>query len=59
MWWERWKQNGNLQGGENKKHSEVDLDNQVGELVSKHLSNEAVGFLALIDQNCGKKHLLW
>ena len=35
----------NLQGGENKEHSEVNLDHQVGKLLSKHLSNQAVGFL--------------
>ena len=35
----------NLQRGENKKHSEVDLDNQIRELVSKHLTHQTDEFL--------------
>ena len=30
-----------LQGGKNEEDSEVDLHNQVGELVGKHLSEQA------------------
>ena len=37
-----WKLNENLQGGEDKKDSQVNLDNQVGELVSKDLSDQTV-----------------
>ena len=36
------KSNENLQGGKNKKHSEMNLDDHVRELVGKHLSEKAV-----------------
>ena len=35
------KSNENLQGGKNKKHSEMNLDDHVRELVGKHLSEKA------------------
>ena len=36
---------GDLQGGKNQKHSEVNLNHQVWELLSKYLSNQAVTFI--------------
>ena len=51
MKWECQKLNANLQGCENEKHSEINLDDQVGELISKHLSDQAAKFV--INGNCG------
>ena len=36
--------NVNLQGCQNKKHGEVDLDDEVGELVSKHCRGQTAKF---------------
>ena len=40
MWWECQKLKAYLQGRENKKHGEINLDHQVRELISKHLSDQ-------------------
>ena len=37
-----------LQRGKNKKDGEVDLDDKVGELSSKHLGDQAGGDLVII-----------
>ena len=42
--------NVNLQGCQNKKHGEVDLDDEIGELISKHCRRQTAEFefLAMI-----------